>query len=422
MADDAAFNLQLAWAQQFHPPSPGVMAWFASIHPNSFVLRNAPRNANGAADVYGEITVGFGSDFTISTSDLDATPFVSVSIAVGFGAGNISGGSLEGVFGIGGWESLEGITAGGEFDLGGRARRFGITGLGFQRPLNADGLFADGTQVFFKVSKGEPSAGVEEVVTIVFAGPSVQEIVNYLWTGDTDEAGKIIVDKLEQFSSRAEYCFAAGTMILMADRSTKNVADIAVGDKVVAFRVGDAADGLEPRRVTQTHINTAEHLLDVAGLKVTPGHVFLCGDGPNNGQFEPLIDIILRDGALVKEDGALVRPSIDAPVGSEADRTVQVLYTTDPDADPKPAMLRAGTRLFMPDGETTIAEILAGQGYRLTEDGLVARPGEEPEPLNWFGIPPRPEDYILAKSGLTLDELYHEVDGVTRLKAGEPVH
>lgn len=237
--------------------------------------------------------------------------------------------------------------------------------------------------------------------------------------GQFDHNGRLIGFEVVQ-----PYCFAAGTVVVNADGDLRHIEELRVGDSVMAFDAGsNRLQGMtQPRRVTQTHVNMVDNLLDVAGLKVTPGHVFLCGDGPNKGSFEPLIDIIRRDGALVKEDGSLVRPSVDAPVGSDADRLVRVLYVSDPDGDPKPATLRAGTRLFLSDAEVTIAEILEDQGYELTDEGLVAKNGEVPEPLHWFGIPPKHEDYILAKSGLTLDELYHEVDGVTRLKAGEPVH
>ena len=248
--------------------------------------------------------------------------------------------------------------------------------------------------------------------------------LNELVRGDelSDAAKQDITTALEKLEN--PFCFAPGTLVAVGKGQCLKIEELRVGDSVMAFDAGSnpVQGETQPRRVTQTHVNTADHLLDVAGLKVTPGHVFLCGDGPNKGSFEPLIDIIRRDGALVKDDGSLVRPSVDAPVGSDADRPICVLYLTDPDGDPKPATLRAGTRLFLADEEVTVAEILEDQGYELTGEGLVARDGEAPEPLHWFGIPPKPEDYILAKSGLTLDELYHEVDGVTRLKAGEPVH
>lgn len=242
-----------------------------------------------------------------------------------------------------------------------------------------------------------------------------------LLNGDelSDAAKRDISALLE---NQRDFCFAAGTEVMTGDGALVNIEDVRVGDTVMAFDPGELDAGLDPCQVTQTHVNSVEHLLDVAGLKVTPGHVFLCGDGPNKGQFEPLIDIIRRDGALVKDDGALVRPSINAPVGSPSDREVQLRYITAPDDEPKPAKLRAGTRLILTDGEVTLSDVLAQQGLRLTDDGLVKRDGAAPAPLNWFGSPPRPEDYILAKSGLCLDELYHEVDGVQRLKAGEPVH
>ncbi|NJO35486.1 MAG: hypothetical protein HC869_22805, partial [Rhodospirillales bacterium] len=37
------------------------------------------------------------------------------------------------------------------------------------------------------------------------------------------------------------------------------------------------------------------------------------------------------------------------------------------------------------------------------ETGLIAKPGEAPHPLFWFGRLPRPEDYILTRSQETLE-------------------
>ncbi|MEM7057935.1 MAG: Hint domain-containing protein [Pseudomonadota bacterium] len=218
------------------------------------------------------------------------------------------------------------------------------------------------------------------------------------------------------------FCFAAGTGVRIASGEEVPIEEISAGDFVLAFDPSEHIGPLKAKEVTQKHLNSAEHLIDVAGLRVTPGHVFLCGDGPNEGQFEPLMDILLRDGALVRDDGVHVRPSIDATVGSDADRIVHVVYRTSVKAELQEAVLRAGTRIVVKDDEVTVAEILEQAGFALTEDGYVEKEGVPKAPLHWFGKPPNPADYILAKSGLSLDELYQVVDGVTRLKSGEVVH
>jgi hypothetical protein len=67
--------------------------------------------------------------------------------------------------------------------------------------------------------------------------------------------------------------------------------------------------------------------------------------------------------------------------------------------------MRAGTLLFDRDGvPVSVLQCLTAGGYAFdAETGLVARPGEAPHPLSWFGRLPRPEDYILARSQETLE-------------------
>jgi hypothetical protein len=51
-------------------------------------------------------------------------------------------------------------------------------------------------------------------------------------------------------------------------------------------------------------------------IGVTPGHVFLCGAGRFQGRHVPLIDILRDDGAVVRQDGSLMRASTGCVVGS----------------------------------------------------------------------------------------------------------
>ena len=120
-----------------------------------------------------------------------------------------------------------------------------------------------------------------------------------------------------------------------------------------------------------------------------------------------LIDILRDDGAIVRRDGPRVRAATNCEVGSEGDRFVELVYFTGPqDLRLKPGRLRAGTLRLGRDGTTfSVLDALRAQGYSLLADGRIARPGEAPAPLHWYGEPPRPEDYILAKSGLTEADL-----------------
>ena len=220
-------------------------------------------------------------------------------------------------------------------------------------------------------------------------------------------------DELEEFARTGDVrCFATGTLIELADGTRKSIERIAVGDSVLAFddeaQAGRGA--LVSRRVTQLFATPDRAVLDFHGLRVTPGHVFLCGDGPQAGSFRMLLDILCDDGAIVDRAGRLVRAATNGLVGTREDAFVEIAYVTEPDSQAwRRARLRAGTRLCLPEGgSTTVLACLQDEGYRLRSDGLVECDGEAPQPLPWFGVPPRPEDYVLARSGLTLAELYAE--------------
>ena len=147
-------------------------------------------------------------------------------------------------------------------------------------------------------------------------------------------------------------CFLAGTVISTTNETTKPIESIIPGDVVLSY---DANGTLVPGRVRRTFRKEVSHLLDVHGLKVTPGHVTLCGDGMFKGRHVPIIDILLSDGALVTAEGGLVRMAINRPVGSVADRMVKVLYALTAEearaGQLREGEMRAGTLLFDREGE-----------------------------------------------------------------------
>ena len=207
-------------------------------------------------------------------------------------------------------------------------------------------------------------------------------------------------------------CFADGTPILLPGGFLKPIESILPGDTVLSY---DASGTLVPGRVTRIFRNEVSHLLDVHGLKVTPGHATLCGAGMFKGRHVPIVDILLSDGALVRADGTLIRMAINAPVGSLADAFVKVAVARTPE-DMKADTLtegemRVGTLLFDRDGApVSVLDCLTAEGYAFDpETGLIAKPGEAPHPLFWFGRLPRPEDYILTRSQETLEGIL--VDG-----------
>lgn len=95
------------------------------------------------------------------------------------------------------------------------------------------------------------------------------------------------------------------------------------GDMVLS---PDKTGALVPARLTRTFVNDVAHVPDFHGTGVTPGHVFLCGAGRFRGRHVPLIDILRDDGAVVRQDGSLMRASTGGcVVGSDGDRLIGVV-------------------------------------------------------------------------------------------------
>lgn len=215
-------------------------------------------------------------------------------------------------------------------------------------------------------------------------------------------------DFFEMVTQAAGNCFAAGTPVRLwgEHEEAKPIEEVAPGDVVMSY---DGQGRLVGRPVRRVFRNEARHLLDVHGLKVTPGHVTLCGDGPFAGRHVPIIDILLSDGALVREDGSLVRMSINKPAGSAEDQFVRVRYAeSSSDLEKgilKDGQMRAGTLLFDREGApVSVLDCIRAQRLSFDpETGLVRNGDEAPQPLSWFGPLPRPEDYILKRSRETLE-------------------
>lgn len=207
------------------------------------------------------------------------------------------------------------------------------------------------------------------------------------------------------------YCFAAGTLIDMADGSHKPVERIVAGDMVLSF---DAQGALVPGRVARVFARRATQLLDFHGTRVTPGHVYLCGEGRFAGQYVALIDILRSDGAVVARDGGLIRAATGAPVGSEGD--VALIWVALGTLDAAGGLvvrdarqMRAATRVCLPDGrDLSLADMLAAAGATLTEAGLVRMPDGQERMFHWTLSDqlPRPEDYVLARSGTDLAAIF----------------
>ena len=225
--------------------------------------------------------------------------------------------------------------------------------------------------------------------------------------GDSPDGGGDVVFHPE--------CFLAGTPISLWDGTTKPIEAVRPEDWVVSY---DREGNLVPGRVTRIFRNRAPHIIDLFGLMLTPGHVTLCGDGPLAGRHVPVIDILRTDGAVVRQDGSKVRAATGVPLGHANDRLIWAVAGmragTGATRVTDKARIRLGTRVITPDGEDVcIADQIARAGGRITDDGMIqTRIGGPKMPFHWPYAErlPRPEDYVLSRSGLTLAAIYQASD------------
>ncbi|MES0864870.1 hypothetical protein ABLN87_21175 [Ruegeria sp. SCPT10] len=191
----------------------------------------------------------------------------------------------------------------------------------------------------------------------------------------------------------------------------KPINEIRAGDLVVAY---DERGRLAPKPVTRTMTNTAKHILDFWGTGVTPGHAYFCADGEFKGQHVPLLDILRTDGTIMNSDGTQIRASTGCEVGSIHDRLVHaVVGDKQPNgqiAIREQGQVRLGTRVILENGEQhCVLDILNANGAQITEDGYIrSGAGGAKVPLSWTFSEklPKPEDYILRRSKVSLEEIY----------------
>jgi len=216
-------------------------------------------------------------------------------------------------------------------------------------------------------------------------------------------------------------CFAAGTMIAMADGAEKPIEAMRVGDKVLGMQETGGGGPLQVGEVTTVWSRQVDHVLDFFGTQVTPGHHFLRGDGPKEGRYQALLDILCEDGVLLRKSGARVRAATNCKVGSEGDRLIPIDWTEDGGKTFQRDRIRLGTPFLLPGRQyITVQHFIAQLGYRLTEEGLVDYgDGQPPRPFQSKVPPPRPEAYVLAVSGKTLEELRQAPDDFER--SGMPI-
>ncbi|WP_232716648.1 hypothetical protein, partial [Epibacterium ulvae] len=188
---------------------------------------------------------------------------------------------------------------------------------------------------------------------------------------------------------------------------------IEVGDLVVSF---DDNDNLVPGPVTRTFQNDAKILLDFFGTRVTPGHVYYRPDSNKSHKFETLIDVLRDDGVIQHQDGTLIRAATNVPVGDLRDGFVKTIAGTrrpDGSVDAKDqGRIRLGTRFLVGEGKERkawdVADLIKAGGGVVGDDELIRVGDSEPMPFHWeFGDTlPKPEDFVLACSDTTLEDIY----------------
>lgn len=193
----------------------------------------------------------------------------------------------------------------------------------------------------------------------------------------------------------------------------KPIGLIRVGDLVVSF---DDDGNLVPGPVTRTFQNNAKILLNFHGTRVTPGHVYYRPDSKKSYKYETLIDVLCDDGMIKHQDGTLIRAATNAPVDSPRDGFVRAIAAkrkaggTFEQTDE--GRIRLGTRFLVGTGKErksfAVADLIEHGGGVVGDDEMIRVGGGEPMPFLWdFGETlPKPEDFVLACSGTTLEDIY----------------
>ena len=117
-------------------------------------------------------------------------------------------------------------------------------------------------------------------------------------------------------------CFTGDTFVLMGNGSQKAIADIVVGDTVLAFSEDGA---LVPQPVTRTWVHFEKEVIDVDGVKVTPEHRFLLP----SGEYAHIGDLSVGDEVVNADGTTHVIGSIEAVSGTHTvyNLTVNDLHT-----------------------------------------------------------------------------------------------
>lgn len=224
-------------------------------------------------------------------------------------------------------------------------------------------------------------------------------------------------EKMSDWLAQENHCFGPDTLISMFDGSRKRIAEIRPHDVVASF---DDKGRKVSGTVTRIFEGRTEILLNLHGqMDVTPGHLFLCGDGPRAHEFVPIMDILMKDWSIVHEDGHLIRASTWCDLGTPEDQQIMIFLgqrTPNPRTGVagfrvlEQGLIRLGAVLDAPDlGNPTVRAYLQSLGASVTADGQIRddATGRISRALHWTLNTrlPRPEDHVLRQSKLTLKQV-----------------
>lgn len=274
-------------------------------------------------------------------------------------------------------------------------------------------------------------------IVIGFPLHSQAGVVAYIGQEVRNHAPGVAISQLEDLpQSEPTVCFISGTAIDMWPKNStiwpnldgqydealvlskvwkKPIEEITADDVVLSY---DNEGNLKPGRVRRTFRNTATHILDFWGTGVTLGHAYFCAEGRYKGEHVPIMDILRTDGAIVNGEGDVIRAATGCKVGSVDDRMIHAFAGEIPSGKSaygpirvkESGQIRLGTRIMLENGrDISLMDLIVANGGKVTDDGYI-RLSEDgrPRQLCWTFSErlPRPEDFILQRSGVELESIY----------------
>jgi RHS repeat-associated protein len=205
-------------------------------------------------------------------------------------------------------------------------------------------------------------------------------------------------------------CFLAGTAVLMADGSTKNIEDVELGDKVLATDPETGEEG--PREVTRLirteddkHFNTLSIATEggISKLTATHEHPFW---SPSEQRWIPAGE--LAEGMTLRtDDGDTVIVTKNKPFTQHArtyNLTVDDLHTYYVLAGETPVLVHNSGGHTPDDGMVTVGRWMSGAEHQaMMETGMVQRGGGG---FTYVVYPASRDAYISARPG----SVYAEFD------------